>query len=406
LTGQLQLKNVAAVIVTAKLPAFAQPGQVDVNVSSMGNAKSLKGGTLIATPLRGADGEIYALAQGNLVVGGAGAAGRQQGADQPPERRRIPQGAGGARGAHAAARGRQRHAGPERLDFQTAAAWRRPSTPAWARAGQALDGRTVQVRAPNDPGARVNFIAEMEELPIETMVPAAKVVINARTGSIVLNQAVTWGPAPLRTATCPSPSAARRSSASPHRSRRARPWWRRKRHPDQAGARQHHPHASFAAAGRRGARAQRAGRHAAGPAGHPAGHQGRRRAERGAGGDLSMAFPFPLAPLHAARAGGDVQSLNASSGAGENDPAAAKEAAKQLESLFMREMIKSMREATMKSGLLDSAQGDLGTDMLDQQLSVQMSGQPGGCPSHRASWRSHGRGRAASPLPSTLSLPC
>ena len=72
--GQLQLKNVAAVIVTAQLPAFAQPGQtIDVNVSSMGNAKSLKGGTLIVTPLRGADGEIYALAQGNVVVGGAGA---------------------------------------------------------------------------------------------------------------------------------------------------------------------------------------------------------------------------------------------------------------------------------------------------------------------------------------------
>ena len=72
--GQLQLKNVAAVIVTAQLPAFAQPGQmIDVNVSSMGNAKSLKGGTLIATPLRGADGEIYALAQGNMTVGGAGA---------------------------------------------------------------------------------------------------------------------------------------------------------------------------------------------------------------------------------------------------------------------------------------------------------------------------------------------
>ncbi|MGN1055774.1 MAG: flagellar basal body P-ring protein FlgI, partial [Comamonas sp.] len=73
-TNNLQLKNVAAVIVTAELPAFAQPGQhIDINVSSMGNAKSLKGGTLITTPLRGADGEIYALAQGNLVVGGAGA---------------------------------------------------------------------------------------------------------------------------------------------------------------------------------------------------------------------------------------------------------------------------------------------------------------------------------------------
>src|SRR3990167_1301212 len=73
--SQLQLKNVAAVMVTAQLPAFAQPGQwVDVNVSSMGNAKSLKGGMLLLTPLKGADGEIYALAQGNLVVAGAGAA--------------------------------------------------------------------------------------------------------------------------------------------------------------------------------------------------------------------------------------------------------------------------------------------------------------------------------------------
>src|ERR1035437_2738346 len=71
----LQLKNVAAVMVTAQLPAFARPGQtIDVTVSSMGNAKSLKGGMLIATPLKGADGEVYALAQGNLVIAGAGAA--------------------------------------------------------------------------------------------------------------------------------------------------------------------------------------------------------------------------------------------------------------------------------------------------------------------------------------------
>ncbi len=101
----IQLKNVAAVIVTAELPAFAQPGQqIDVVVSSMGNAKSLKGGTLITTPLRGADGEIYALAQGNMVVGGAGASARRlQGADQPPERRAHPDGgAGGAGRAHAA----------------------------------------------------------------------------------------------------------------------------------------------------------------------------------------------------------------------------------------------------------------------------------------------------------------
>ena len=72
--ASMQLKNVAAVMVTAQLPPFAQPGQtLDVNVSSLGNAKSLRGGTLIATPLKGADGQIYALAQGNLIVGGAGA---------------------------------------------------------------------------------------------------------------------------------------------------------------------------------------------------------------------------------------------------------------------------------------------------------------------------------------------
>ncbi len=71
----MQLRNVAAVLVTAQLPPFAQPGQpIDINVSSLGNAKSLRGGTLVATPLRGADGQIYALAQGNLIIGGAGAA--------------------------------------------------------------------------------------------------------------------------------------------------------------------------------------------------------------------------------------------------------------------------------------------------------------------------------------------
>ena len=74
--AKVQLKNVAAVLVTAQLPAFAQPGQmIDVTVSSVGNSKSLRGGTLITTPLKGADGEIYALAQGNLLVGGAGASG-------------------------------------------------------------------------------------------------------------------------------------------------------------------------------------------------------------------------------------------------------------------------------------------------------------------------------------------
>ena len=196
-SNQLQLKNVATVIVTAQLPAFAQPGQtLDVTVSSMGNAKSLKGGMLIATPLRGADGEIYALAQGNVVIAGAGAAaGGSKVQINHLSAGRVPQGAQVERAVPTPLHdGDFILLGLNASDFQTA---RRVAQAINAKhgAGQAtaLDGRTVQVQAPSGPGARVNFIAELEELPIEIAAPAAKVVINARTGSVVLNQAVTLG---------------------------------------------------------------------------------------------------------------------------------------------------------------------------------------------------------------------
>ena len=195
--SQLQLKNVAAVIVTAQLPAFAQPGQMlDVNVSSMGNSKSLKGGTLITTPLRGADGEVYALAQGNLVVGGAGAsAGGSKVQINHLAAGRIPQGAQVERTVPTPLHDSDTiNLGLNASDFQTA---RKVAQAINAKLGNglatAIDGRTVQVRAPIDPGARVGFIADLEELPLEMSTPAAKVVINARTGSIVLNQAVTLG---------------------------------------------------------------------------------------------------------------------------------------------------------------------------------------------------------------------
>ena len=197
-SGQLQLKNVATVIVTAQLPAFAQPGQaIDVNVSSLGNAKSLKGGTLIATPLRGADGEIYALAQGNVVVGGAGAsAGGSKVQVNHLSAGRVPDGAQVERSVPTPLHeGETIKLGLNASDFQTA---RKVARVINERLGggtaTALDGRTVQVQAPQDPGARVNFIAELEELPLPDSTPAAKVVINPRTGSIVLNQAVTLGP--------------------------------------------------------------------------------------------------------------------------------------------------------------------------------------------------------------------
>jgi len=195
--SQLQLKNVAAVLVTAQLPAFARPGQViDVNVSSIGNSKSLRGGMLIGTPLKGADGEIYALAQGNLIVAGAGAAaGGSKVQINHLSAGRIPNGAQVERAvATTLLEGTSINLGLEASDFQTA---RRVAQAINKHFGEgsarALDGRTVKVNAPTESDARVSFIAELEELPLEPSIPSAKIVINARTGSIVLNQAVTLG---------------------------------------------------------------------------------------------------------------------------------------------------------------------------------------------------------------------
>jgi flagellar P-ring protein precursor FlgI len=195
--AQLQMKNVAAVLVTTQLPAFARPGQtLDINVSSLGNAKSLKGGTLIATPLKGADGEVYALAQGNVIVAGAGAAaGGSKVTVNHLSVGRIPEGAQVERAVPTSLQmGDSVSLSLNSSDFQTA---RKVAAAVNRKFGdgtaQALDGRTVQVKAPMNPNERVNFIAEMEELPVENSVASAKVIINARTGSIVLNQAVTLG---------------------------------------------------------------------------------------------------------------------------------------------------------------------------------------------------------------------
>lgn len=197
----IQLKNVAAVIVTAELPAFAQPGQqIDVVVSSMGNAKSLKGGTLITTPLRGADGEIYALAQGNMVVGGAGAsAGGSKVQINHLSAGRIPMGAQVERAVPSPFNeGDTIRLGLNAADFQTASKVVQVINSRYGLGtAAALDGRTVEVRAPMDPSARVGFMAAIEELQLTGSRPAAKVVINPRTGSIVMNQAVTLKPSAI-----------------------------------------------------------------------------------------------------------------------------------------------------------------------------------------------------------------
>ncbi|MBK6787839.1 MAG: flagellar basal body P-ring protein FlgI [Rubrivivax sp.] len=196
--ANLQLKNVAAVMVTAQLPPFALPGQtVDVTVSSVGNAKSLRGGTLIATPLKGADGQVYALAQGNLLVGGAGASANGSKVQiNHLSAGRIPEGASVERAvATPLLDGDSLQLGLNASDYATARAVARAIN-AFKGEGTAaaLDGRTVNVRMPSgQAGERVAFLADIENLPLVLERPAARVVLNARTGSVVMNEAVTLG---------------------------------------------------------------------------------------------------------------------------------------------------------------------------------------------------------------------
>ncbi len=191
----MQLKNVAAVMVTAQLPAFAQPGQeLDINVSSIGNAKSLRGGTLISTPLRGADGQVYAMAQGNLIVAGAGAAaGGSKVQINHLSAGRIPAGATVERGVPTPLQdGEFIQLDLAAMDYNTARVVADTINRAkGAGTAQAQDGRVVRVRVPPDPGQRVAFLADLENLPLTLAAPAARIVINARTGSVVMNQSVT-----------------------------------------------------------------------------------------------------------------------------------------------------------------------------------------------------------------------
>jgi len=190
----MQPKNIAAVLVTAQLPAFAQPGQlIDVNVSSLGNAKSLRGGTLITTPLKGADGQVYAMAQGNLIVGGAGASAAGSKVQiNHLSAGRVPDGATVERTvATPLNQGETLQLDLNSNDFNTAREVERAINRKMGEGtAQAVDGRVVRVRMPTSADARVSFMADIENLPIELESPAAKVVINARTGSVVVNQAV------------------------------------------------------------------------------------------------------------------------------------------------------------------------------------------------------------------------
>lgn len=191
----LQLKNVAAVMVTASLPAFSQPGQqIDITVSSMGNAKSLRGGTLLMTPLKGADGQVYAMAQGSLVVG-TGGSGSSSGGQAPPNNLlagRVPSGATVERAVPTqVGSGDIVQLEANTPDFATVQKIVEAINRTMGNGtAVALDGKRIQVKAPLDSNQRVSFLGRIENIEVRPAAPSAKVIVNSRTGSVVMNQAV------------------------------------------------------------------------------------------------------------------------------------------------------------------------------------------------------------------------
>nr|WP_294839530.1 flagellar basal body P-ring protein FlgI [uncultured Methylotenera sp.] len=190
----LQLKNVAAVIVTSSLPAFAQPGQtLDITVSSMGNAKSLRGGTLLMTPLKGADGQVYAMAQGSLVVGGVGAsANGSQTQVNHLSVGRITAGATVERAVPSTiSQNNTFNLELKDSDFSTASLVVDAINRQFGQnTALAQNARVIQINPPASY-SRVAFLAALESLNVAPAASYAKVIVNARTGSVVMNQTVT-----------------------------------------------------------------------------------------------------------------------------------------------------------------------------------------------------------------------
>ena len=200
LVSQMQLKNVAAVSVTADLPPFSKSGQtIDVTVSSIGNALSLRGGALLMTPLRGADGETYAIAQGSILVSGFGVEGKDGSRVilNVPSAGRIPNGATVERQVpNNFASQPYVMLNLNTPDFTTAA---RLTTDLNKLLGpgsaQALDAVSVKVQAPTDPTDRVAFIGTLQQMQVEPDQAPARVIINSRTGTIVISSQVRVMPA-------------------------------------------------------------------------------------------------------------------------------------------------------------------------------------------------------------------
>lgn len=193
-------KNVAAVAVHADLPAFAKPGsRIDVTVSSLGNAKSLQGGTLLLTPLKGVDGNVYSIAQGNLVVGGLDASGADGSriTVNVPSVGRIPNGAIVERSVNTGF-----DVGPtitlnlHQADFTTATNMTAAINSLLGEGtARALDAESVEVVAPRIPDQRVSFLSVLENIEVEQGQSAARIIVNSRTGTVVIGQTVRVSPA-------------------------------------------------------------------------------------------------------------------------------------------------------------------------------------------------------------------
>ncbi len=192
-------KNVAAVAVHTDLPPFAKPGQtIDVTISSLGDAKSLRGGSLIMTPLKGVDGQIYAMAQGNVTVGGFGA----EAGDGSrvtvniPSAGRIPNGATVERTVGNAFNvGDSIILNLHQADFTTASRLTDSINHTLGKgSARAIDASSIKVNAPRDPSQRVPFLSLIENLELSPGEAAAKIVVNSRTGTIVIGQNVRVSP--------------------------------------------------------------------------------------------------------------------------------------------------------------------------------------------------------------------
>jgi flagellar P-ring protein FlgI len=190
-----QLKNVAAVTVTADLPPFAKPGQtLDITVATIGNASSLRGGNLIMTPLRGADGQIYAMAQGNVIVSGFGVNGKDGSriSLNVPSSGRVPNGASVEREVPI-----HFSSDPHLVlnlntpDFTTAARVAAAINQSiGAGTAEALDAVSIRVSAPTDANARISYLATLEAVDVDPGEAPARVIINSRTGTVVISSHV------------------------------------------------------------------------------------------------------------------------------------------------------------------------------------------------------------------------